>query len=319
MSGKVDMKVLTQIARMYYEEEMTQEAIAKEMNMSRSLVSKLLTKARDKGVVKITICEEVNHPFQEMEKQLQKIFGLTGIIVVEGDHETSRQKIAEEAGRYLLRRLSDVTTVTVSAGRMIREIADSLPVGKSYFHVNFVPMSGGLSEEQSKVEANSVSEVFAMKCGAKNLRMHAPIVVDSPDAKEVLERQYFIRTVLDAARNADIALVGIGCTFRYAEVREAYLHGYDAADTLDSRIIKGDLSYNYFDKNGNLYECEWNHLRMGLDLDEIRNIPEVICAASEPEKAESIYIAAKHRLVNTLIINESIAQKLLWYRAREYE
>lgn len=317
MSESTDLKILANIARMYYEDGMTQNAIAKKINMSRSLVSKLLTKARDKGIVKITICDNLKNPFQEMENYLKKSFGLSSVLIIAGDQNNSRHEIALETGRYFTRRLADVTTVAVSAGRMLREIADSITVNKSYFHVTFVPMAGGLSEEYSKLEANSISEVLAIKCGAKNMRMHAPIMVDSADAKEVLQRQYFIRTVLDTARSADIALVGIGSTFRYAEVREAYLHGYDETDTLDRNIVKGDLSYNYFDKSGKLYDCKWNRLLMGLNLEDIRKIPEVICAVSEIEKAESIYIAAKYNLIDTLIINEAIAQRLLWYRTRD--
>lgn len=150
------------------------------------------------------------------------------------------------------------------------------------------------------------------------MRLHAPIVVDSVQAKEILKNQYFIKNVFDAARTADIALVGIGSTFRYAEVEEAYLHGYSEFDISSSKVIKGDLSYNFFDKYGKVYDCKWNDLLMGLSLEEIRKIPEVICVASETEKAESIYIAAKNHLIHTLITNESVAQKILWYRAKDY-
>ena len=58
---------------------------------------------------------------------------------------------------------------------------------------------------------------------------------------------------------------------------------------------------------------------MGLNLDDIRKIPEVICAASEIEKTESIYIEAKYNLIDTLIITEPIAQRLLWYRTKEWK
>lgn len=40
MSRTTDIKQLAKIARMYYEEDMTQAAIARKLNMSRSLVSK---------------------------------------------------------------------------------------------------------------------------------------------------------------------------------------------------------------------------------------------------------------------------------------
>lgn len=179
-------------------------------------------------------------------------------------------------------------------------------------------MSGGLSDEYSEIEANSVSELFAMKCGAKSMRLHAPILVDSTQAKDILKKQYFIKNTLDAARTADIAVVGIGNTFRYAEVKEAYLHGYNAGELPDSKHIKGDLSYNYFDKNGKAVDNTWNSLLIGLSLEEIKRIPEVICVADEVVKAESIYIATKSGLINTLITNEMVAQKVLWYYAKSY-
>lgn len=318
MSRNMDLDLLVKIARMYYEDGMTQQMIARQMNMSRSLISKLLTKAKDIGIVKITIRDELNRPCQELEEHLKSVLGLTNVLLASGDYKQDRQSVAGEAGRYLTMRLSEVSKVAVSAGRTTREIANIISLSRSYSNVTFIPMSGGLSEESAEIEANSVSEAFALKCGAKHMRLHAPIVVDSVQAKEVLKNQYFIKNVFDVARTADIALVGIGSTFRYAEVEEAYLHGYSEFDISSCEIIKGDLSYNFFDKNGSVYDCKWNQLLMGLSLKEISGIPEVICVASEIEKAESIYIAAKNHLIHTLITNEGVAQKVLWYRAKDY-
>ncbi len=314
----MELELLVRVAHLYYDEELTQQAIAKKLNMSRSLVSKLLAKAKEKGIVKITISDEVNRPHQSLETQLMRLFGLSEVIIVPSDSGADNQRLAQEAGRYLSRRLSEVTKVAVSAGRTTREIAEHLSVPKSYFHVTFIPMSGGLSEEYATIEANSVSEVFAMKCGSKSMRLHAPILVDSAQAKEILKKQHFIKNTMDAARTADIALVGIGNTFRYAEIKEAYLHGYNAGELPDSKHIKGDLSYNYFDKNGKAVDNTWNSLLIGLNLEEIRKIPEVICVADEVVKAESIYIAAKSGLIHTLITNEMVAQKVLWYYAKCY-
>lgn len=318
VGGIIDVELLVQIAHLYYDEGMTQQKIAKKLNMSRSLVSKLLAKAKEKGIVKVTISDEVSRPHQPLEARLKKLFGLSEVIITPADSGANNQKLAQEAGRYLTMRLSEVTKAAVSAGRTTREIAEYLSVPKSYFHVVFVPMSGGLSDEYSEIEANSVSELFAMKCGAKSMRLHAPILVDSAQAKDILKKQYFIKNTLDAARAADIAVVGIGNTFRYAEVKEAYLHGYNAGELPDSKHIKGDLSYNYFDKNGNAVDNTWNSLLIGLSLEEIKRIPEVICVADEVVKAESIYIAAKSGLINTLITNEMVAQKVLWYHAKSY-
>ncbi len=46
---------LVEVSRMYYEKELTQAQIAKQLNISRPAVSKLLSDARNRGIVKIEI------------------------------------------------------------------------------------------------------------------------------------------------------------------------------------------------------------------------------------------------------------------------
>ena len=46
---------MVNVARLYYEQNMTQNEIAKELGISRPLVSILLTEARACGIVTITI------------------------------------------------------------------------------------------------------------------------------------------------------------------------------------------------------------------------------------------------------------------------
>ena len=55
MADEEEVRMLAEITRLYYEEEWTQQRIAKKFNMSRSLVSKLLSKARKIGIVEIII------------------------------------------------------------------------------------------------------------------------------------------------------------------------------------------------------------------------------------------------------------------------
>ncbi len=66
---------MVNVARLYYEQNMTQNEIAKELGISRPLVSILLTEARACGVVTITInrvedlCALAADGFCEREKE----------------------------------------------------------------------------------------------------------------------------------------------------------------------------------------------------------------------------------------------------------
>lgn len=49
------LRLLTRVAELYYEQGLTQEGISAELGYSRSAISRLLTEAREVGIVEITI------------------------------------------------------------------------------------------------------------------------------------------------------------------------------------------------------------------------------------------------------------------------
>ena len=94
MSYSDDARLLTEIASMYYEEGAKQSEVAKKFNISRSLVSKYLAKARSLGLVEIIIHDDLVHPYRLLEEKLVEKFGLTEVIC-----------IAPAAAEMLMRRL----------------------------------------------------------------------------------------------------------------------------------------------------------------------------------------------------------------------
>lgn len=59
MDSWEEKRLLVKIAQMYYEKDMTQSEISKALNIYRTSISRLLKKARDEGIVKITIDKEI--------------------------------------------------------------------------------------------------------------------------------------------------------------------------------------------------------------------------------------------------------------------
>ena len=50
-----DLRLMTKVARMYYEENMRQADIARQLGVSQATVSRLFNRAKEEGVVRITI------------------------------------------------------------------------------------------------------------------------------------------------------------------------------------------------------------------------------------------------------------------------
>ena len=313
MRQSVDTQLLIDISQMYYEKNMTQQQIAKKMNMSRSQVSKLLTKARSAGVVEIIIHSETLNPYREIEEQLKRIFYLKYVRVCDVSGKNQYSELCKETERYLVMRLPSCEKVVVSASKTLRWVADSWNVENTFPGITFVPASGGLGELQWENNANINCSVFAQKTGAKYEQFYAPIVVDSIETKRLLCDQPFIKNVLNDGRNADLALVGIGGSYQRFEIEEKYLKDMNLDYRVDEALVMGDVSFNYFDRKGADIDCTWNNLLMGLSLDEVKRIPEVLGVANEAEKAESVYVAAKNHLVDSLIISSSVAKRVLYY------
>lgn len=313
MEGK---DLLIAIAEMYYDQNMTQQKIAQKLNMSRSLVSKMLIKARNTGVVEVIIHREPIRPFKDLEDNLQEKLKLKYVKVVDnGNSPVDKSNVAIEAGIYLASRLPSCKNVIVSSGRTTRDIANAFQTPTSFPNVTFVPVSGGVGEIQWDIDSNMICGKFAQQCGADYMQIHAPITVDSYEAKKMLMDQHFIKNVMDKAQNAEIALVGIGSKYNRDNFHR-FLKQNGAPDDFfgDETHIIGDFCYNFFDKNGDVVDCKWNECLIGLNLDQIRAIPEVICVPNSVDKAKNTYIAAKSGLINTLITDVKVAKAIL----REY-
>lgn len=67
---------LYQVARLYYEEELTQERVARQIGLSRQKVQRLLDSAKREDIVQIQVISPVSS-HREIEKQMEKHFKLT--------------------------------------------------------------------------------------------------------------------------------------------------------------------------------------------------------------------------------------------------
>ena len=76
-----DYQRLVEIARLYYEKDYTQAEIAKAVGVSRPVVSRLLSEAQQRGIVRI----EVRSPLDEDHEllgELMRTFGIRGGLIV---------------------------------------------------------------------------------------------------------------------------------------------------------------------------------------------------------------------------------------------
>jgi DNA-binding transcriptional regulator LsrR (DeoR family) len=140
------------------------------------------------------------------------------------------------------------------------------------------------------INADHISRLLARKFGGSSESLYAPAYVENPQLRDLLLQNGTIKDTLDRARKADIALVGIGDMnedsymvklgwFTPQEISNAGLH----------QGVIGDIAgYDFFNARGEHVNTVMDNRVIGLNIDELRQIPCVIAIASENTKAMAI-------------------------------
>ena len=121
--------VAVRVARLYYYERLTTARIAGELGTSRSTVSRLLSRAHERGLVEIRIHDPAQHP-QGIEAQLRDRYGLRVAHVVSvpetADEHEWLERVAAFAAGYLNTVIDADAVVGVAWGTTLRKVAAKL-------------------------------------------------------------------------------------------------------------------------------------------------------------------------------------------------
>ncbi|WP_042146736.1 sugar-binding transcriptional regulator [Paucisalibacillus sp. EB02] len=304
-------RLLVKVAHMYYELGATQSQIAKELDVSRSLISKYLAKAKELGIVEVIIHDDTIHPYRQIENKLERYYGLREVICIPNLGEiSSKRRLGAAASKYLLRVIRDGQIIGISSGTTLHEVAESLTSNQQYQSVTFVPLVGGMGDERVDIHSNSLVSKFAKKLSAKYKLLHAPVMVDSKEVNEIFMRQNSILNLFKVAEQANIAVVGIGGTPEHSTMVKSYLDD-NLKRSFEHKDVVGDICYNFIDRDGNASNHNWNDRVISLSLDKLKDIPLVIGVASGNEKVLAIKAALNRKLLDVLITDEETGKLLL--------
>ena len=138
---------MARAAWLYYTEELTQSQIADRLGVSRSTVIRLLQKAKQSGLVTITL--GVSTDTFEVERDLEKRFNLKKVRIVPEamDEVMQRRWIGRVAAETLKELAQDGSTITVSWGSTLQFMADSLIGDPGLKGMRIVALMGGSQKE----------------------------------------------------------------------------------------------------------------------------------------------------------------------------
>lgn len=298
---------------MYYERDLTQDKIAKTLGLSRAKVYRLLKEARAVNVVQIMIDWPLKRD-HDLEAALCRTFGLKSAFVLDTttlDPDRVLTRLGQMAARYLERVLAAAPTMALCIGRTTYEVINAIHPGFQA-NVRVIQAIGSLSTGLPHFDSSSLARQLAQKLGGEAHYLASPALVDSPEAAVVLRNQREIKAALLTARTAEVALLGIGNLdpheSSYARA-ELLLPGELAAMLADGAA--GDIAWQIFTQDGDLYPCDLNERVIGITLAELRQIPNTIAVAAGDAKARAILGGLRTGLIDVLCTDDSAARAVL--------
>ncbi|HHV18568.1 MAG TPA: sugar-binding transcriptional regulator [Thermoanaerobacterales bacterium] len=304
-----EKRLLTKVAQMYYDENKTQQEIADKYGISRPSVSRLLQKAREKGIVEIKVHNEFS--FTVLEKELEKKFNLREVIITPTDeNESLKRLLAEAAAGYLTRVLKDHDIIGVSWGTTLAYISEYIK--NETRDVVFVPLVGGVGQSRLDVHSNQIVLNLARAFNGKWQLLHVPAIVDSEEVRESLLSDTNISKSLEIASNSNVALIGIGAPLApNSTILETGYYTDKILNDLEKAGAICDLCSIFIDVDGKVCDVELNQRVIGISIDHLKKIPIVVGVAGGVDKHEAILAALKGRYINVLVTDEKTGNYLL--------
>ncbi|KQP69010.1 transcriptional regulator [Microbacterium sp. Leaf288] len=309
----VDELLSIRAAELYYEENLTQEEIGRNLQITRWKVGRLLTQAKDEGFVRIEILHSrARRP--QLERRLREERGLADAVVVSRagvrSEDELQQRVAQAAADHLTGLRPSPRVLGVSWGRTLSDIAHHLRDGWSQA-TDVVQINGGVSMSQRPGTAAATAVSIAQKGGGTAALLPSPAILEQRATKEAIEADRVVARVLDAARSANAYLFSAGAADHGSvHVDSGYLTTPEI-DRLVAAGAVGDVVGRYIDAGGRIVDADLDARTVGLSLDDLRRADSAIAAiAGAPKRAIASAVVASG-LCTVLVTDESTAQHLL--------
>lgn len=294
-------------ARLYYLEDRSRVDIAAELGVSRFKVARMLEKARDLGIVTISV-ELPDEIDPELSIRLRNAFGLIRSVVVMPPSESSeaiRRSIGAAAATLLQEIVTTSDLLGFTAGRTLDEATQLLGNLPECDVVALGGIAGPVREHGVEIVRR-----VARASGGESYPIFAPMLMQDEATADALRADPLIRDAYTRFDRVTKGVVAIGSwNPPDSQLYDSAEHAGIAGE-LVARGVVGEVVGALFDRDGNV-DATLDHRSLAITTEQLRRIPEVIGVAGGLSKAEAIRAALKAGLVTSLVTDAVTARALL--------
>jgi DNA-binding transcriptional regulator LsrR (DeoR family) len=292
MTNIDELRIIARVARMYYEWDMRQSEIARQLGLSQASVSRLLQRSKQEGIIRIS----VNLPqgvYTELEENLVKKFSLRDVIVVDSleDSELMIQRDIGASTAYFLEtavQSNEVIGISSWSATLLAMVNALHPLPRKV-GVKVVQILGGVGNPGAEVHAARLTSRLAALVGGDPIFLPAPGLVGSEAAKQILLDDEYIQKTMSLFPSVSMALVGIGAVQPSALLMQSgNVFSVQELERLQEQGAAGDILLHFFDQKGHPIDSELNKRVISMSLEQLRDVNQAIGLAGGKRKYKGI-------------------------------
>lgn len=309
-----ELRLIARVARMYYEWDMRQSEIAKQLELSQTTVSRLLNRSKEEGIIRIS----VNLPkgvYTELEETLVKKFGLRDVIVVDSldDNENLIQRDLGAAAAYYLEsaiRPNEVIGISSWSATLLA-LVDALHSVSRKPGVKVVQILGGVGNPSVEAHATRLTSRMAQLVHGEAVYLPVSGVLATEAARNVLMADEVVQQAIRLFDHVTTALVGIGAIEPSPLLAQSgNVFSPQELGLLRQQNAAGDILMRFFDKNGNLVKTGLENRVISMSLEQLSRTSRAVGVAGGSRKYAGILGALCGHWINILITDHFTARRL---------
>lgn len=297
-------KRLAYVARRYYLEDQKQSDIARELGVSRPMVSRLLAEARALGVVEITVHDPETRTARLMERLRRMGSVQGGVLIDDGGDSDGANRLLSEGAVQLLWQLG-AQRLGVGWGYLIGQIVNWLEQNPQTDSpvTDICPLVGNASIPARNYQSNENIRLMAQQLGAAPHFLYLPALPESLEEKEVLCSTEVYRQIYRQWETLDTALVNIGDYPSSPDFASLVRYG----SLLQEQRACGRMLVYYFNEDGQVIQSEQD-FAIQIPVDVLSRCQNIIGVCSANTSAKAVRGALRSGLLTHIVARSDIIE-----------
>lgn len=318
MARLEELRLAARVARMYYSSGLRQPEIAAQLDISQARVSRLLKRAHDEQIVRITVTPP-RGTYDDLEDKLQARYSLKLAIVVdcpEDDDDAILADLGSAAAFYVETTLASDELVGISSwSSTLLAMVDAMHPMRRPVGARVLQILGGMGSPAAEAHASHLTQRLAELINGESLFLPAPGVAGSSASAAAFLHDPFVAQAVKRFDSVTLALVGVG-SLEPSRLLASSGNAFSAREleALRRAGAVGDLCLRFFDAEGQPVPSALQDRVIGMTLQRLRKVKRSVGIAGGRRKLAAIRGALNGRLINVLITDRFTAERLLGMR-----